>query len=81
MTTYNKTNWTTSIPINPTNLQKIEDGIENAHNELETHKNDSTVHKSSLTVRTENATALIVETRSTDPTSPEVGRIWLRTDL
>ena len=25
--------------------------------------------------------ALIIETRTDDPASPEVGRVWLRTDL
>jgi len=30
---------------------------------------------------TKTTGGLVIETRTTDPTSPEVGRLWLRTDL
>lgn len=81
MTTYNKTNWTTEVPLNPGNLQKIEDGIESAHSELTTHENDATKHKTSLAIRTETTTEFRVEVRTSDPANPEVGRVWLRSDL
>lgn len=38
---YVKTDWTTSTPINPTNLNKIESGIEEAQNKAESVTKDS----------------------------------------
>ena len=38
-------------------------------------------NKSSEDIRTEYTTALAVEVRTTDPVSPAVGRMWLRSDL
>jgi hypothetical protein len=35
----------------------------------------------SSATRQDETTALVVEVRTTDPTTPEVGRIWLRSDL
>lgn len=37
--------------------------------------------KSSESVRAESTTKLVVEVRTDDPVSPEVGRIWFRSDL
>jgi hypothetical protein len=45
------------------------------------HAADGTLHKTSAVVRGESATALVIETRTSDPTSPVTGQIWLRTDL
>lgn len=44
------------------------------------HAADGTIHKTSVTIRGEPI-ALVIETRTSDPTSPATGRIWLRTDL
>ena len=34
-----------------------------------------------LAIRSDSATALVLETRTSDPGAPVTGQIWLRTDL
>lgn len=41
----------------------------------------ATEHKTSATIRGESGTAIVLETRTSDPGSPVAGQIWLRTDL
>lgn len=49
-------------------------------NVLKTHVDDTTIHQTTVESRTA-VTALVIETRTSDPTSRVNGQIWLRTDL
>lgn len=46
-----------------------------------THLADTAIHATATAIREDETKALTVEVRSTDPTTPEVGRLWLRSDL
>jgi hypothetical protein len=42
---YTKTNWQANVtPVSPNNMNKIEDGIDTAHSELDTHAADNVKH-------------------------------------
>jgi len=49
--------------------------------DLEAHADDTTIHKTSATIRGEYGTPFYLERRTSDPASPGVGQMWIRTDL
>lgn len=49
--------------------------------EFNVHLQNEEIHKTSSQVRSDAAKPFIVEVRTTDPVTPEVGRIWYRSDL
>lgn len=81
-----KTDWTSADGVDTADLNRIEGNIgelKGDHDSLElsvnSHHSDTTIHKTSSTIRNESATALTLEVRSDDPSSPAVGRIWINT--
>lgn len=83
-----KTNWTSNDGAAETDFNRIEGNtaeLKSIHDILEgeydTHAADTSKHKTSDVVRGESATLLVIENRTSDPSSPATGRIWLRTDL
>lgn len=62
-------------------LGQIPDGVYTDRSEFLVHSTNGDIHKTSTTIRSESTTEFRVEVRSADPTSPAVGRMWLRSDL
>lgn len=48
---------------------------------LKSHADTTTIHETSSEIRGDYDTPLILEKRTSDPESPAVGRMWIRTDL
>ncbi len=71
-----KTDWTTG-PLPAANLNEIGDDLQY----LKDHVDTTTIHKTSSEIRGESATQLVIECRTSDPSTPANGKIWLRTDL
>lgn len=69
------TNWAGGA-IASADLNRIEGNIVY----LKAHADDTTIHQTTAQTR-ENTGALVIEARTSDPTTPVNGRIWLRTDL
>lgn len=63
------------------NTVALDTRIDTLETDTAAHAADTTIHKTSATIRGESGTALVIETRTSDPGSPVSGQIWLRTDL
>ncbi len=48
---------------------------------LKDHADTTSIHKTATEIRGDDDTAFVLEARTDDPTTPAVGRMWIRTDL
>lgn len=83
-----KENWASPDCPTYTDLNRIEGNIaylkaalDTLSGTVSTHTGDTTIHKTAAEIRADATLPIVIETRSSDPDSPAVGRLWLRTDL
>lgn len=72
-----KTDWDAADALPASDLNRIETNTQY----LKDHVDDTTIHQTNEEVRGDDETALILECRTSDPSTPATGRIWIRTDL
>ncbi|WP_127485516.1 hypothetical protein [Paenibacillus ehimensis] len=81
-----KTNWRLDDTVTELDMNRIEQGVTDAHTELRDVKDTIAreiegVNKAVDGVRSNNTKELIIEVRASDPDSPAIGRMWIRSDL
>lgn len=82
------TDWDATDVVAYTDLNRIEGNAAQNHADIGTNKTttdahaaDSTIHQTNTQCRAASTVPLIVECRTSDPSTPANGTIWLRTDL
>jgi len=82
------TDWEQSDAISDEDFNRIEGNIahlkaihDNLDTDVDTHITNTTIHRTAESIRTDSATPLRIECRTSDPAAPQVGQIWMRTDL
>lgn len=83
-----KTDWSSADGVSYTDMNRIENNTLQNHTDIGTNKTttdahaaDTTIHFLSLTSRQASTEEFRVECRTSDPSTPSNGRMWLRTDL
>jgi len=82
-----KIDWiTTDHPTND-DLNRIEGNIAYLKATLDSlvatvsaHTGDTTIHKTAAVIRADGTLPLVAELRTSDPSSPATGSLWVRTD-
>lgn len=85
--TTDKTDWeSTDRPTNA-DMNRIEANIAYLKATLDalaitvsTHTRDTTIHKTAAVIRADGTLPLVAEIRTSDPSSPTTGMLWVRTD-
>ncbi|WP_036687675.1 hypothetical protein [Paenibacillus tyrfis] len=67
-----KTDWKYDEVVTEDDMNRIEKGVMDAHEELQGVKDG---------IRADKTKPLVVEVRTSDPDSPAMGRMWIRSDL
>jgi hypothetical protein len=83
-----KTDWNVDDGVGYADLNRIEGNTLQNHTDIGTldgdlddHIGDGTIHETSAVIRAKSNETIRIECRTSDPSSPQNGEIWLRTDL
>ncbi|MFB6366198.1 hypothetical protein ACFCP7_19370 [Paenibacillus elgii] len=81
-----KTDWKYDDIVTEADMNRIEKGVVDAHTEIQGVKDtmaqeNEEVNRAMEGIRTDHTKPFVIEVRTSDPISPEIGRIWLRSDL
>ncbi|MGF9913750.1 hypothetical protein ABEX47_03445 [Paenibacillus ehimensis] len=63
-----KTDWKYDDVVTEADMNRIEKGVVDAHTAMDG-------------IRADRTKPLVIEVRTSDPVNPEIGRMWLRSDL
>lgn len=82
------TDWEQSDAIGADDFNRIEGNIEhlkaihdNLDQDVDNHITDQSIHKTAEVIRTAHTLPFRLEVRTSDPTAPQPGQIWIRVDL
>ncbi|MDO3678696.1 hypothetical protein [Paenibacillus ehimensis] len=81
-----KTNWQLDDTVTEGDMNRIEKGVMDAYTELQGLRNTMAqeivgLNKAVEGIRSDQTKELVVEVRTSDPNSPAIGSMWIRSDL
>ncbi|XOK62647.1 hypothetical protein ACJ7K1_05845 [Paenibacillus elgii] len=81
-----KTDWKYDEVVTEGDMNRIEKGVVDAHTQIEgvqvtMAQEIDKVNRAVDGIREDHTKPLIIEVRTSDPLGPEIGRMWLRSDL
>ncbi|MFB6364235.1 hypothetical protein ACFCP7_09250 [Paenibacillus elgii] len=78
-----KTDWKYDETVTEADMNRIEKGVMDAHTEIQDVKDTvaQEVNRAMEGIRADHTKPFVIEVRTSDPVNPEVGRMWIRSDL